>query len=79
MAKRFCHEATLWKRLDHQNVARVLGVTIDPYQIVFDRVSDKDIMKYISTEEGVNRVVLVSLFAVSASLCCFFEPAGARF
>ena len=39
---------------------------MDPYQIVFDRVSDQDIVKYTSTEEGVDRVVLVSLPAVSA-------------
>jgi len=38
---------------------------MDPYQIVFDRISDKDVMKYASTEEGVDRVVLVSLLAVS--------------
>ena len=66
MVQKFCHEAALWRRLDHRNVAKVLGVTVDPYQIVFDRVSDKDIVKYTSTEEGVDRVVLVSLFTVPA-------------
>lgn len=54
----------LWRRLDHQNVARVLGITMDPYRIVFDLVSDKDIVKYITTEEGVNFVVLVSLLTI---------------
>ena len=54
--------------MDHQNVARVLGVMMDPYQIAFDWVSEKDIMKYTLTEEGVDRVVLVSLM-VSAILC----------
>ena len=61
--------------MDHQNVARVLGVTIDPYQIVFDRVSDRDIVRYVSTEEGVDRVVLVSLLslyvAFSSAETCF--------
>jgi len=58
--KKFCHEVVLWKRLNHQNVARVLGITTDPYQIVFDRVSDKDIVTFISTEDCVDRVVLLS-------------------
>ena len=39
---------------------------MDPYQIVFDRVSDKDIVKFTLTEEGVDRVVLVSLFTIFA-------------
>ena len=47
--------------MDHQNVARVLGITMDPYRIVYDWVSDKDVIKYISTEEGIDRVVLVCL------------------
>jgi hypothetical protein len=57
--KKFCHEAALWKRLDHPNVAAVLGVTMDPYQVVFDRVSDKDIVQYTSGER-VDRETLVS-------------------
>jgi len=40
---------------------------MDPYQVVFDRVSDKDIVKYTSTEEGVDRVVLVSPFTIFVS------------
>ena len=53
--------------MDHKNVARVLGVTMDPYRIVFYWVSDKDVVKYTSTEEGVDRVVLASLM-ISAIL-----------
>ena len=67
--KKFCHEVALWRRLDHQNIAKVLGVMMDPYQIVFDRVSDKDIVKYTATEEGVDRLVLVSLSTASTPLC----------
>jgi hypothetical protein len=59
VAKKFCHEAVLWRRLDHPNVATVLGVTMDPYQVVFDQVSDKDIMEYTS-EGGADRASLVS-------------------
>ena len=42
---------------------------MDPYQIVFDRVSDKDIVKYTATEEGVERLVLVSRSTASTPLC----------
>ena len=66
--KKFCHEVVLWRRLDHRNLAQVLGVTMDPYQILFDRVSDKDIVQYTSTEEGVDRVILVSLFTILSSV-----------
>jgi len=40
---------------------------MDPYRIVFYWVSDKDVVKYTSTEEGVDRVVLASLM-ISAIL-----------
>ena len=33
---------------------------MDPYQVVFDRISDKDIIKYTSTGEGVDCFILVS-------------------
>lgn len=57
--KKFCHEAALWRRLDHPNVTAVLGVTMDPYQVIFDQVSDKDIMQY-TAGEGVDRETLAS-------------------
>lgn len=57
--KKFCHEAVLWKRLDHPNVAAVLGVTTDPCQIVFDKISDKDVMQ-CTLNKDVDRGSLVS-------------------
>jgi len=57
--KKFCHEATLWRRLNHENVTSVFGVTMNPYQVVFDRVSDKDIAQ-CTLDVGVNRANLVS-------------------
>lgn len=57
--KKFCHEAALWKRLKHQNITSVLGVTMDPYQVVFDQAPDKDIMQY-TLNAGVNRANLVN-------------------
>ena len=57
--KKFCHEVVLWKRLDHPNLAPALGVTMDPYRVVFDRVSDKDITQY-TMNGGVDRMSLVS-------------------
>ena len=41
---------------------------MNPYQIVFDRVSDRDIVKYTLTERGVDRVVLVSQLIISVLL-----------
>jgi serine/threonine protein kinase len=59
IVKKFCHEAALWRRLNHQNITSVLGVTIDPYQVVFDRGSDKDTTQY-TLNNGVDRASLVS-------------------
>lgn len=59
IAKILCHEVVLWRRLIHPNIALVLGLTMDPYQIVFDQVSNKDVMQY-TLREGVDRVNLVS-------------------
>lgn len=60
--KKFCHEAALWRRLNHQNITLVLGVTMDPYQVVFDRVSDRDIVQY-TLNNGVDRAILVSFIS----------------
>ena len=56
--KKFCHEVVLLKRLDHPNLASVLGVTMDPYQVVFDRVSDKDITRH-TMDGGVSLVSFI--------------------
>ena len=65
--KKFCHEAALWRRLNHENVTSVFGVTMDPYQVVFDRVSDKDIAQY-TLDLGVNRASLVSFVSDSLQI-----------
>lgn len=51
---------------------------MDPYQVVFDRVSGIDIVEYASTEQGVDRVVLVSFFTIFV-LPCPSKPAGTCF
>jgi len=57
-AKKFCHEAALWRRLNHQNVGSVLGVIMDPYQVIFDQVSDRNIIQYTLGNE-VDRASLI--------------------
>lgn len=63
VVKKFCREAALWRRLDHQNITSVLGVTMDPYQVVFDRASVKDIMHY-TLNNGVDRASLVPFIQI---------------
>ena len=55
--ERGCHASAFWRRLDRHDVAKAVGITTGPYLIVSDRVSDKGVVKYDSTEEGVNCVV----------------------
>ena len=64
VVKKICHEAALWRRLSHQNITSVLGVTMDPYQVVFDQVSNRDIIQY-ALNNGADRASLVSFISDS--------------
>ena len=47
-------------RLNHPNVVRCLGATVDPPQIVIDMMSNGEVLDYVGKNPNVNRVCLVS-------------------
>ena len=57
----FCREAVMWKRLTHTNIVPLLGVTIDPFQLVSDLVSGGDLPNYMKTNPNADRPRLVGV------------------
>ena len=49
------------KRLSHPNIAPFIGITTDPFQIVVERVTDRNPMEYLEEHPEVDRISLVSL------------------
>jgi len=52
----------MWKRLAHPNVAPLLGVTIDPIQLVSDWMSGGNLTEYIANNPDTDRLGLVGVF-----------------
>ena len=48
------------KRLSHPNVAPFIGITMDPSQMVTERVSDRNPMEYLEEHPEADRIGLVS-------------------
>ena len=48
------------KRLNHPNVVPFIGVTMDPFQYVAERISDGNLMKYLEEHPEADRISLVS-------------------
>ena len=48
------------KRLSHPNVVPFIGVTMDPFQYVAERISDGNLMQYLEEHPEVDRISLVS-------------------
>ena len=55
----FCKEAVMWKYLDHPNVLPLLGITIDPLQLVSKWVSGGNLQQYIKKHPTADRRKLV--------------------
>ena len=55
----------VWKKLAHRNVAPLLGVTVDPIQLISDWMSGGDLVEYIANSPGADRVDLVSVLSAS--------------
>ena len=53
-------EAVIWTRLTHPNIVPFKGVTLDPLQIVSERMLGGDLTEYIRGYPQANRVHLVS-------------------
>ena len=48
------------KRLSHPNVVPFIGVTIHPFQLVAERVSNRNPMEYLEEHPEADRIGLVS-------------------
>ena len=48
------------KRLSHPNVVPFIGVTMDPFQYVAERISDGNLMQYLEEHPEADRISLVS-------------------
>jgi len=54
----------VWKRLEHQNIVPLLGITSDPLQLVSAWMPNGDLIEYIRGHPGADRVLLVGVPAV---------------
>ena len=60
------HQVTVvWKHLAHPNIVPLLGVTIDPPQLISDRMPGGDLTEYIVNHPDTDRISLVSDFSAS--------------
>ncbi|KAF9645424.1 kinase-like protein [Thelephora ganbajun] len=59
VAKAFCKEAVMWKRLDHPNVLPLLGVTIAPFQLISSWMSGGNLPEYIERHADADRIRLL--------------------
>jgi hypothetical protein len=55
----FHQVVAMWKHLAHRNIVPLLGVTIDPIQLVSDWTSDEDLTGYIANHPDADRLSLV--------------------
>jgi hypothetical protein len=60
----------VWKHLAHPNIAPLLGVTIDPLQLISDWVSGGDLTGYITNYLYADRLGLVGV-----PFCCIVQHA----
>ena len=55
------HQVTVvWKHLTHPNIAPLLGVILDPPQLISDRMPGGDLTEYIINHPDTDRISLVS-------------------
>ncbi|KAF9645427.1 kinase-like protein, partial [Thelephora ganbajun] len=67
VAKAFCQEAVMWKRLNHPNVLPLLGVTIAPLQLISNWMSGGNLPEYLEKHSDADRIGL--LRDVAEGLC----------
>ena len=61
------HQVTVvWKHLAHPNIVPLLGASIDPPQLISDRMPGGDLTEYIASHSDADRISLVG--DLSASL-----------
>jgi len=62
----------VWKNLSHPNVVPLLGVTIDPIQLVSGWMPDVDLTGYITNHPDADRLNLVGV--TFTALCDVLIP-----
>ena len=50
----------IWKRLKHDNVVPIIGVTFSPLQIVSEWMSGGDLTAHVKSNPRTGRIALVS-------------------
>jgi len=60
----FCKEAVIWARLTHENILPLLGVTIDPPQLVSNWMTGGDLPGYVRRRPGADLLRLVGVCPV---------------
>jgi len=51
----------MWKRLTHPNVLPLLGITLDPFQFISNRMSGGDLLEYLNKNPHIDRLGLVGV------------------
>jgi serine/threonine protein kinase len=51
----------VWKRLEHENIVPLFGITSDPLQLVSDWMPGGDLTEYIKKNHDADRLGLVSV------------------
>ena len=54
----------MWKHLKHPNIIPLLGVTINPFQLISEWMPSGDLPDYIGRNPSADRLGLVSNLAV---------------
>ena len=67
IAQTFHQVTVVWKHLTHPNIVPLLGVTINPPQLISDWMPGGDLTEYVASHLDTDRIRLVSDFA--AMLC----------
>ena len=70
----FRQVTVVWKHLTHPNIVPLLGVTIDPPQLISDRMPGGNLTEYIASYPDMDRMSLVS--DLSASLYETLTPSS---
>ena len=71
----FHQVAVVWKHSRHPNIVPLLGVTLDPPQLISDRMPGGDLTEYITSHPDTDRISLVS--DLSTSLYETLTPSSA--
>ena len=61
----FHQAAVRWKHLEHPNIVPLLGVTIDPPQLISDWMSGGNLTEYITNNPEADRLRLVGTLSAS--------------